>query len=26
VLIVCAIAVAGIGIGFEIYLDWYVNN
>ena len=25
-LIASAIAVAGIGIGFEIYLKWYINN
>ena len=26
ILIASAIAVAGIGIGFEIYLKWYINN
>ena len=25
-LIACAIAVAVIGIGFEIYLEWYIKN
>ena len=25
-LIACAIAVAGIGIGYEAYLVWYIAN
>ena len=26
VLIACAIAVTGIGLGYEAYLIWYINN
>ena len=26
VFIVCSVLTAAIGIGYEIYLDWYIRN